>query len=172
MKILSADPGLSALGLCLYEPERRLCLRSWTVRTSPADSFAARMAKLSAEISAALDGVDLLIVEDQHDVAVAMALKGRVGNGSGRLEQVVGMARGLADSRGIPFLPLAPATIRALLGLPSNAKKAAVARVVRMQVSGVKAGISEHAVDAIGIALAGSREWHAREVLAGARRVG
>lgn len=170
MKVMGLDPGLSAAGLAQIDGRR--CLAAKTVRTSPGNSFEHRMFMLSREIAAALIGADLLVIEDQHDVAVAQARAGHAGHGSGRLEQVVGLARGLADARGIPVVLLSPARIRALLGLPSRAKKAAVARAVRDQVAGIKVGVSEHAVDAVAIALAGEREWHARTVIEGTRRSG
>lgn len=163
-KVLGLDPGLSAAGLCILDPVARRCLRAWTVRTNPASPFEKRMRILSDEIRVALEGVDLLAIEDQHNVFHAKLRAGLSNPAAGRLEQVVGMARGLADARGIPVVLVTPQRIRALLGLPGGAKKDRVAAVVRMQTRNICGGISQHARDAVAIAVAGAREHHGRSV--------
>jgi Holliday junction resolvasome RuvABC endonuclease subunit len=82
----------------------------------------------------------------------------------GGSERVVGIAHGLASAHSIPVVMLTPQNVRTRLGLHGHAKKAQIARAIRMQLSGIPAGVSNHALDAAAIALAGAREWHGQNI--------
>lgn len=166
--VVGFDPGLANAGLSIVDASALRCHRAWTVKTKPGEPLAQRLATIEAQIRAALydhlDGAGLLAIEDQHQTFFAKLGKGQSNPSAGRLERIVGIAHGLAAARGIPVVMVTPQRIRIRLGLHGNAKKEQIGRAVAMQLSGVLAGLSSHALDACGIALAGAREWHGMQI--------
>lgn len=162
--VVGFDPGLANAGLAIVDASALRCHRAWTVKTKPSESLAERLATIEGQLRAALydylDGAELLAIEDQHQTFFAMLARGKSNAAAGRLERLVGIAHGLAAARSIPVVMVTPQRIRIRLGLSGNAKKEQIGRAVSMQLYGVLAGLSSHALDATGIALAGAREWH------------
>lgn len=161
--VVGFDPGLANAGIAIVDTVALRCHRAWTVKTKSGEALQARLATIEAQLRAALydhlDGAGLLAIEDQHQTFFAMLAKGRSNAAAGQLERIVGIAHGLAAARSIPVVMVTPQRIRIRLGLSGNAKKEQIGRAVAMQLSGVLAGLSSHALDATGIALAGAREW-------------
>lgn len=169
--VVGFDPGLANAGLSIVDALGLRCHRAWTVKTKPAEPLAQRLATIEAQIRAALydysEGAGLLAIEDQHQTFFAKLGKGLSNPSAGLLERIVGLAHGLAAARSIPVVMLTPQRIRLRLGLSGKAKKEQIGRAVAMQLSGVLAGLSSHALDATGIALAGAREWHGMQAQRG-----
>lgn len=165
MLVASLDPGLSAAGLARVRTDVRHCVRAWTVRTDTSIGLEERFRLLAEHIEEALDGAELMAVEDQHGTFHAMLRAGRSNPAAGRLERVVGIAHGLATARGIPVVMVTPTRVRSLLGVGKNSGKAQIARAVRMRCNGVSMSASHHAVDAVAIALTGAQQYRGHELL-------
>jgi Holliday junction resolvasome RuvABC endonuclease subunit len=167
---IGIDPGLAACGVAIIyhhdgqQPWRLIWLE--TMRTRSSDRPNERMAcihwKLRAIPRSVFQGIgiDELVVacEDQTGVQEGKRRTGQT-NASGMLvQQVVGLVRAFAFNEGFSFYEPTPVQVKAVLaGIPRTASKAQVQRAVRALVRDCPKVMSEHASDAIAVALAGAR---------------
>jgi Holliday junction resolvasome RuvABC endonuclease subunit len=137
-----------------------------TIRTSSKDRPNERMAmiywKLRAIPRSVFQGVrteELVVAcEEQAGVQEGKRRTGQT-NASGMLvQQVVGLVRAYTFQEGFLFYEPTPVQVKAVLaGIPRTASKAQVQRAVRALVRDCPKVMSEHASDAIAVALAGAR---------------
>jgi len=155
MIVAGFDPGLAALGQARIERSgsRYVCSLAETVRTKPSSSDDARM----LEIWQSLTSGDVLAFEEQHGVFSGKAREGRADGNSAKVREVVGLLRARAYHLGADLVVIPPSRVRSSLGLPPGAGKAQVRAVVERLVSGLPRTISQHAVDAVAVAIAGER---------------
>jgi Holliday junction resolvasome RuvABC endonuclease subunit len=171
VKVLGIDPGLASLGLALVaiDGTTRRLLKAMTVHTAATSPFETRLDDLARETLTLLTDADLVCFEDQGDAWHGQAQEGRTSADGRKVQEVFGMLRGLAISCGRPRVVLRPQSIRAILGVGVRgaAGKKAVAFMVRRMVDAIpqEGRISQHAIDAIGTAVAGERHHHASLVV-------
>jgi Holliday junction resolvasome RuvABC endonuclease subunit len=167
--VIGIDPGLASLGLALIERGVRepwRLLFSQTVRTSPGLDLHSRMREGYAALQAlpvepfrgAKPHEVIVACEDQAGVLEGKRRAGETNASAMLVQQVVGMARVKAFGLGVKFVEVTPAQAKAVLsGIPRTASKAQVQRAVRAVVRDCPKVMSEHASDAIAVALAGAR---------------
>ena len=173
---LGIDPGFAFLGLGVVEvssSSTRVLLHE-TFTTSAHDDTPARLDAIADRILDAIDDDTPTIIayENQAGVEVGMQLlrekegKGGTNYSSRRVHEVSGIIRCAARSAELPCYCLAPSTIKvALLGKGGgHAKKDQLKTAVRRML-GV-AGCSEHAADALAIAIGGVQAHRRAQVLA------
>jgi len=155
--ILGVDPGYAACGLALVrrDGQRWIALRVETVRT-PADMpLGDRLCRVYAAMHALLlrepDGV---VVEGQARAHAGHRERGTISAEAFSVREVTGGLRALTWLAGRPLIELEPQAWRKAVGLPGNARKGQVKRLVQARVQGLPALLSEHAAEALGIAMA------------------
>jgi Holliday junction resolvasome RuvABC endonuclease subunit len=166
---IGIDPGLASCGIAVITKEVQqpwLAVHVQTVRTNNSDRPNERMAciywKLRAIPRSVFQGfkIEEVVVacEDQTGVQEGKRRTGQT-NASGMLvQQVVGLVRAFAFNEGFSLCEPTPAQAKAVLaGIPRTASKAQVQRAVRAIVRDCPKVMSEHASDAIAVALAGAR---------------
>lgn len=161
---LGIDPGFANLGIGVVEvtSSSTRVLHHETFTTSPKDETGARLNAIADRLLDAIDDYApaLLAYENQAGVEVGMQLM-REKEGAGtnyssrRVHEVSGIIRCAARAFELPCYCLAPSTIKvALLGKGGgHAPKARLKLGVRRML-GI-AGCSEHAADALAIAVGG-----------------
>ena len=166
MLVLGIDPGYAASGVALLDVQRgkppRL-LRVATTRTDPKLSAAARWDALWlrwSEVAGHDPGDELpaiVAVEDQRQAWLGHARRGTTNAAALACIEAVGLARGLAASLGARCIVVSPqaAKLAAVGRGGGRASKAQVRRALRARLPTLIEGASEHACDAIAIALAG-----------------
>jgi crossover junction endodeoxyribonuclease RuvC len=167
--VVGIDPGLASCGLAIVTKEIQQPWRlvySQTIRTPPSMDLHSRM----HEIYTAMQGVPtdlfrgvhmheaLFACENQSGVLEGKRRTGQTNAAAALVQQVVGMARVRAFSLVVRFVEPTPAQVKTVLaGIPRTASKAQVQRAVRALVRDCPKVMSEHASDAIAVALAGAR---------------
>lgn len=172
---LGVDPGFAFLGLGVIEVTNSSTrvLHHETFTTSAKDETAGRLDAISDRLLDALDDYapQLVAYENQAGVEVGMQLmreaegKGGTNYSSRRVHEVSGIIRCAARSVELPCYCLAPSTIKvALLGKGGgHAKKAQLKLAVRRMLGVV--GCSEHAADALAIAVGGVQAHRRAQLL-------
>lgn len=162
---LGLDPGLRALGLTVVvrRGQSSRIISTQTVRPKSSWPDAVRFEAIGHAIAGLARGVDLIVVEGQRQTWIGKSKTGKTNSDALKLQEIVGIARGIALSASRPFLVVEPNEVRASLGVPPKADKAALQRAVRGQCSLGEilptSRVSQHAWDAAAIAVAGERRW-------------
>jgi crossover junction endodeoxyribonuclease RuvC len=178
--VMGIDPGLAFLGLAVLEASptaRPRVLLLETVASTPKDGTDEE--RLDAIANRILDAIDkytpaAIAYENQSGVTAGKERGGsgaRSTSSSRRVHEVTGIARCAARLFELPCYVLAPSSVKlAVLGRGGgNASKARVKDAVRM-LYGVPR-CSEHAADAVAVAVAAAR-LHYMRALMGKRRTG
>ncbi|HEX4334736.1 MAG TPA: crossover junction endodeoxyribonuclease RuvC [Polyangiaceae bacterium] len=164
MKVLGIDPGFRSLGLALVaiEGSSRRLLKHLTVHTAASLPFETRLDELAKETLEFLTDAELVGLEDQGDAWHGNEERGTTDANARKVQEVLGMLRGLVISCGKPRVVLRSQTIRAMLGIKGKGKDP-IGAMVRHMVEGVPAPgrISLHAVDAIAHAIVAEKKHHA-----------
>jgi Holliday junction resolvasome RuvABC endonuclease subunit len=167
--VVGIDPGLAACGLAIVTKEIQKPWRAVhvkTVRTPATLDLHSRMHELWHAMSTlpmeAFQGIKpheaILACEDQSGVLEGKRRSGETNASASFVQQVVGMVRVWAFNLGVKFVQPTPAQTKAVLaGIPRTASKAQVQRAVRAVVRDCPKVMSEHASDAVAVALAGAR---------------
>lgn len=150
------DPGLAAMGIAILRREGRCWVADVceTVRTEPKTPINDRLHTLWRNMPSG----SVLAVESQHHSRAGHAERGTTNAKAQMVERVMGLvwARAFMSIAEYPT-EVTPAFVRKCLGLKNNATKAQVRAVVVRIVRGIPARASEHAIDAVAIAIAGER---------------
>jgi Holliday junction resolvasome RuvABC endonuclease subunit len=166
---VGVDPGYAACGIAIIERGERSPWRAvhvQTVRTPATLELHSRMheiwhamATLPIEAFQGVKPYDAVVAcENQSGVLEGKRRSGETSASAALVQQVVGMVRIKAFNLGVKFIEVTPAQAKAvLLGIPRTANKAQVQRAVRALVRDCPKVMSEHASDAIAVALAGAR---------------
>ena len=102
-------------------------------------------------------GATVIAVESQHNAWAAKLATGQTNASAVKVREVVGMLRARAYQLGARLVMVTPREVRRALGLPVGAKKDQVRTMVQRLVNGLPKMMSEHAADAVGIAVCGER---------------
>jgi Holliday junction resolvasome RuvABC endonuclease subunit len=150
------DPGLAAMGIARIQREgsgwkATLCE---TVRTEPSSPLDTRLHMLWSMMPSG----SVLAVESQHGARAGQQRAGITSAKAQMVERVMGViwVRAFMSIARYP-IEVTPAFVRKCLGLKNNATKQQVRAVVTRLVRGIPARASEHAIDAVAIAIAGER---------------
>lgn len=167
-RVLGIDPGLASCGLGLVDivgTKRRL-IASDTVHTSPSTPLEERLDEIGRRALRLIEGADLVGLEEQGDAWYGNEERGGTNAAARKVQEVLGLLRGLALALGKPRQVIRSQTIRAILGVTKGGK-GAVAAMVRHLVEGVPAAgkISQHAIDAIAHAIVAEKKQHASLLL-------
>ena len=149
MKVLGIDPGTAACGYgIVHESDGRLRARDhgcW--RTKPRERPEARLKTI-------FDGVQALIAEHAPD---AVALEESFVGADARIALFVGQARGAvlvaAASAGVECAEYAPARVKQAVCGYGRAEKGQVQRMVRMILDLEAPPETDHAADALAVAI-------------------
>lgn len=166
--LLGIDPGLAALGAALVRRDgpRLVCVAATTLRTSPRggqtggtdERIACLVGALVTWVEASAEPPAALAIEDQSRAWQGQAQRGRTSYAAQLVQRVQGEVTGWARARGLEVVVVQPQEARRAVGVSGRGRdKAAVARGVRLLVEGVPARASEHAVDAVAVAVGGLR---------------
>ena len=148
--ILGIDPGLAATGYALLRDPAEV-IACGTIKTAPTMGRGARLLHIQREIAKLLTGV-----------VIAEAALEELFMGSNRTSALgVAEARGailvLLESRGIPVHEYKPSQVKVTLTGYGMADKTQMARMLAAQLRMTQSPGSNHAVDAIAIAICHSR---------------
>jgi Holliday junction resolvasome RuvABC endonuclease subunit len=150
------DPGLAAMGIARIQREDGAWKASLceTVRTDPKSPLDKRLHALWRMMPSG----SVLAVESQHAARAGHAERGTTNAKAQMVERVMGViwVRAFMSIARYP-IEVTPAFVRKCLGLKNNATKQQVRAVVTRLVRGIPARASEHAIDAVAIAIAGER---------------
>jgi len=168
MHVLGVDPGLLRCGIAVLwrgkPSEPWYCRSAVTIRTDAKHSMHVRLGDIwramRAGMHPTLFGTGVLIVcEEQSGAAEGHRLRGTTNARAVLVQQVVGLVHAFALDRGF-FVDVTPTEAKRVLpGISQTASKAQVQRAVRAIVKDCPTRMSEHASDAVAIALAGARKW-------------
>lgn len=159
MIVLGVDTGYASLGWALVNIDGPKVIDCGTVRTSGKDTDA-RMVTIGSAIIEVRALVNLLAAEDPYGPLQGALRFGKCNAQNFKNIEVFGMLRGIALGRCIPFRTIHSKSAKiAVCGKGGgNADKAQVKRAVQA-IPGCPKRLSEHAADAIAIAIcAGRRE--------------
>lgn len=172
MIILGIDPGLAACGMALVRSNRdryvggrkppweighSACL---TVRTAPPRRHLAERLKWIRDHAYPLIGwATLLAVEDQSGAITGAQKRGHHNASNQHVQRVVGELAAMAHERGIPVVEPTPQQAKRVTG-NARATKQQVKRFVQA-LPGCPSRLSQHAADAVCIAIAGHGLWRA-----------
>ena len=169
---IGLDPGLAACGLAV------LCRadstngpwKAWiavTLRTKPPEPLGARLRVIYEKVESAMQEVVRqgtlmtnvsFAIEDQTGVSEGKRREGKTNADALLVHQVVGALRAVAWNAGVTPIDVSPQEAKRLLsGMKGTADKNQLRRAVRALVSGCPKVMSQHASDAVAIALAGAR---------------
>jgi Holliday junction resolvasome RuvABC endonuclease subunit len=165
--VIGIDPGVRACGLAVLCREDGTSdpWRAWsanTVRTTTKEPLHERLRRLwTAILSGTGNHAETLViaVEEQTGAAEGARRAGATNADALLVQQVVGLARAAAYMHsGATFVEVTPAEAKRVLnGMTMTASKAQVQRAIRSVVRDCPGMMSEHASDAVAIALAGAR---------------
>lgn len=158
MIVLGIDPGTACLGMAHVDIDGQPRVVQCSTLRQPATSHDDRIHAIAGAVSDALDGVSLVVVEDQSGAQVGHWRRGTTNASASLVRDVVGLVKGLAYSRGIDVVTVTPQRAKMAVGARANATKAAVQQCVRRLVADVPSRVSEHAIDAVAIAIAGGKQ--------------
>lgn len=139
--VVGVDPGYAACGIVVIVPEagrRWRMVRSVTIETPPEAPLDSRIAAVWAALRARLVGLPgspgargLLAYEGQKRVQEGKRAQGRLSHTAVALHEVVGTVKAAAWERELEVEKVEPDEYRKALGLPRNANKQQVQRMVR-----------------------------------------
>jgi len=158
--ILGIDPGLAATGYALLRDPSEV-VRCGTIRTASTMGRGARLLHIQREIEALLVGVEI------SEAALEELFMGNNRTSALGVAEARGAILVLLESRGIPVHEYKPAQVKVTLTGYGMADKSQMARMLAAQLRLVEPPGSDHAVDAIAIAICHSRSR--RVNLAGSR---
>ncbi|MFZ5896421.1 MAG: crossover junction endodeoxyribonuclease RuvC [Myxococcota bacterium] len=158
MLVLGTDPGLAALGFgsIHWEPNEVVPVQVGTIRTDSKLPLQERIRKHVGVLSS-VDS-EVIGIENQERAWAGMQVLGRTSADAVKVRVVEGVIRTLAVFRAVPLIEVTPAQIRSALGLPAGATKQQVRAMVMRRIKGLPL-MSEHATDAVAIALATGARW-------------
>jgi crossover junction endodeoxyribonuclease RuvC len=175
--VIGIDPGMAFLGLAVLEVklQSRRLLRLETFASTPKDGTdEERLDRIADRILDAIDTFkpDAIAYENQSGVTAGKEQDGegaRSTASSRRVHEVTGIARCAARLFELPCYVLAPSSVKlAVLGRGGGrASKARVKDAVRTCFGVPRC--SEHAADAVAVAVAAARQHHMRALM-GRRR--
>jgi crossover junction endodeoxyribonuclease RuvC len=149
MVVLGIDPGLAntGYGVVAREGPRTVALDGGTIETAPGLAIERRLSLLAGGLRALLD---------EH-ACEAVALEQLYFGQNARSAFEVGHARGvamlLAGERGLPCSSYTPQQVKAAVCGGGRATKQQVARMVAAELSLPSAPVSDHASDALAVAI-------------------
>jgi crossover junction endodeoxyribonuclease RuvC len=158
--ILGIDPGLAATGYALLRDPAEV-VACGTIRTAPTMGRGARLLHIQREIEGLLIGVEI------GEAALEELFMGNNRTSVLGVAEARGAILVLLESRGIPVHEYKPAQVKMTLTGYGMADKTQMARMLAAQLRLTEAPGSDHAVDAIAIAICHSRSR--RVNLAGSR---
>ena len=162
--VLGIDPGLASTGygIVARRADRLLALDAGVIETSARSPRERRLAQLHAELGALLDA---------HEPA-AVALEELYFGQNARTAFAVGQGRGVAmlaaGQRGIPCAGYTPQQVKGAVCGNGRAAKDQVARMVATLLGLGGEALSEHATDALAVALCHVNRAPLQRALAGA----
>lgn len=153
------DPGFANLGSARITREGRTyrCLHAGTYRTAAKLSDDERYSLLWENIVEHSSGATVVAVESQTGVFAAKAAAGDSNSSSNKVLEVVGMLRARAYQLGARLVMVTPRASRKSVGLGAGATKDQVRSMLERFVAGMPRVMSEHAADAVAIAVCGER---------------
>lgn len=159
MVVLGIDPGLAALGWALVEiAPAPVIVGAATVRTSAADPIERRIADIVRALP--WETADLIAIEDQRGAYAGHQQRGTTSAAARLVLLVQGVAMGLCHYAPIVLVTPQQAQ-RAVTAQGRRADKGSVAAYVAT-MPGCPARISQHAADAVAVAVAGGRVMRMR----------
>ncbi len=156
MIVLGLDPGLAALGYGLLEVEgRRLVLRALGVLKTKRRRELAVGRDLTVRVGELARGLDALLEEHHPETAAIEEFRfyGKAVTSSLQVANVVGMLREALRARGIPVSEYSAQDIKRAVTGYTNADKAQVQKMVKLQLSMRELPRPEHAADALAAAI-------------------
>lgn len=148
--ILGIDPGLAATGYALLREPGDL-VKSGTIRTPPTLGRGARLLQIQRQIELLLKGVKI------REAALEELFMGSNRTSALAVAEARGAILVLLESRGITVHEYKPAQVKVTLTGYGMADKKQMARMLSAQLRMSEAPGSDHAVDAIAIAICHSR---------------
>lgn len=161
LTIIGIDPGLAHTGYAVLR---------WPLRCLDADTFTSgtgdgtrreRVMQLSLLLTGVVQewrhGETVVAVEEQHRAWSGAQARGRTNDKAVWNRDVVGAVCGIATAYGLRLIEVTPAQKNAAVGLPASTSKQQVQRAVRAIVPGLPKRLSQHAADAVAVAMAGER---------------
>jgi crossover junction endodeoxyribonuclease RuvC len=157
--VIGVDPGVASCGLALVDVTARgyRCIRAVTVRTS-ADLRPADRSRQIVDAMLELGTPDAYAVEEQAGASVGHFQRRTTNAAASRARDVMGAIDGVAAVRGVKLVRVSPQRAKAAVGAARGRDKASVKSAVRALVADVPGRVSQHASDAIAIAVAGAKQ--------------
>lgn len=148
--ILGIDPGLAATGYALLRDPTEV-VACGTIRTAPTMGRGARLLHIQREIEALLAGVEI------GEAALEELFMGSNRTSALGVAEARGAILVLLESMGIPVHEYKPAQVKVTITGYGMADKTQMARMLAAQLRLAEDPGSDHAVDAIAIAICHSR---------------
>ena len=161
--VIGIDPGFAHCGFAEHWSHPISGCPPWVAqeyKSAPGASFNARLQALRAWLSARLvyDYRTHVVVgiEEQSQVVVGKTRAGKTDLNSLRVQQVVGLLKGLAWASGFEVVEVSPGAAKLALAGSAVATKRQMRAAARRRLGRFPSGRlpSEHEADAIGVALA------------------
>jgi crossover junction endodeoxyribonuclease RuvC len=173
MMILGIDPGIRACGVAVVSltNARPAVRRCTTIRTTTG-TLTERLQFIADELRAEMGifSVDVIGLEDQQGAMIGASLRGQNTAGSvAKTARVEGIVHGLAAALGVEVIVVTPSEAKRAVGCTSRATKAQIKRAVHVMTREIGRR-SEHATDAMAVAIAAGRKARLARVAANARR--
>ena len=170
--ILGLDPGLAALGwgVIVVAGASRTWRAHGVLRTSRDHDLAVGH-DLALRVDLLAADLGRLIVWHQPDEAAIEEFRfyGKSVTSSLQVANVVGMLREALRARGVPVTQYSARDVKLAVTGDPNADKAAMKRMVALHLEMEAPPISEHAADALGVALTHAARLPVRRALAGSQ---
>jgi crossover junction endodeoxyribonuclease RuvC len=160
MRIVGLDPGIRATGLAVVDiggPHPGV-IRCATIR-STSGTVAERLDFIASRIQQEIHdaGPYVVGIEDQRGAMIGASLRGKnTASSVSKTASVVGIVHGIVSVTGAALITVTPAQAKRAVGLNARATKAQVKRAVQV-LTGSISRRSEHAADAVAIAVAAER---------------
>ncbi len=147
VRILGVDPGLAATGYAVVAGDggKFSVLEAGTIRTDPREPLPERLAKIHDVLAGALDRFD------PHGVAVEEVFLGQNAPSAMATAEVIGVVKLLARGRTLRTYP--PRQVKKWICGNGSAPKEQMLAMVKAVVGGEGSRWSDHAGDAIALAL-------------------
>jgi crossover junction endodeoxyribonuclease RuvC len=146
--ILGVDPGLAATGWAVVREPAEI-VGCGTIRTPAAATAGRRLAQIRQELAAQLAGVSEAALEE---LFIGSNRSSAIG-----VAQARGVVLELLEQHSIPAAEYKPSQVKQVVTGYGMADKGQMARMLSRQVRGFPAALSDHAADAIAIALCHAR---------------
>lgn len=163
------DPGYANFGWGLVEGRR--VERCGVLFTPAGMDIGKRLDAVAEQAGTVIDsvGVDVVAAEEQWRVQVGKMAHGKTTHNALWQAQVVGILRGIASWRNIPFLLVTPDQLRKSVGCSSKATKNAILTAVQRTCTGQLPRLKKHnhAADAIAVGVAAGLMTRTRQLAIG-----